>query len=70
MKRSERLIVVEKAQTSLFGISARILVDVETGVNYLWCVEGFAASITPLLGADGKPIVWTREEIERELMKR
>ena len=70
MKRSERLIVVEKAKTSLFGISARIIVDVETGVNYLWCTEGYAASITPLLGADGKPIVWTREEIEREKMKR
>lgn len=34
-----------------------ILVDKSTGVNYLWIKAGSAASITPLLSADGKPII-------------
>lgn len=35
----------------------QILVDKETGVNYLLCKSGTAGSITPLLDSEGKPIV-------------
>ncbi len=34
-----------------------IWVDKETGVNYLFHWRGNAAGLTPLLGADGKPVV-------------
>lgn len=34
-----------------------IWVDKETGVNYLFHWNGSAAGLTPLLGADGKPVV-------------
>lgn len=34
-----------------------IWVDKETGVNYLFHWNGNAAGLTPLLGADGKPVV-------------
>ena len=57
------------SQNSLFGCNERILVDVETGVNYLFCAEGFGCGLTVMLNADGKPVVWTREEI-RKAMKR
>ena len=57
------------SQNSLFGPSERILVDVETGVNYLFCVEGFGSGLTVMLNADGKPTVWSKEEI-RKAMKR
>ncbi|MBQ4408704.1 MAG: xylan 1,4-beta-xylosidase [Bacteroidales bacterium] len=57
------------SQNSLFGCNERILVDVETGVNYLFCIEGYGGGITALLDADGKPVVWTREEIKRELSR-
>lgn len=34
-----------------------ILVDKETGVNYLFIASGFGGGLTPLLDKDGKPIV-------------
>ena len=35
----------------------KILVDKETGVNYLFVQKGYAGGLTPLLDADGKPVV-------------
>lgn len=35
----------------------RIIVDTVTGVNYLFVTRGFGGGLTPLLNADGKPIV-------------
>lgn len=55
------------SQNSLFGSNVRILVDVETGVNYLFCIEGYGGGIAALLGADGKPIVWSKEEIRKAM---
>ena len=69
MKNKDRFIKVY-SQNSVFGCNERILVDVETGVNYLICIEGFGVGITALLDADGKSVVWTKEEIKRELSKR
>lgn len=34
-----------------------ILVDTETGVNYLFVSQGYAGGLTPLLDENGKPIV-------------
>lgn len=34
-----------------------VLVDKETGVNYLFVQSGYAGGLTPLLDADGKPVV-------------
>lgn len=34
-----------------------IYVDKETGVNYLFIGYGFGAGLTPLLDADGKPVI-------------
>lgn len=34
-----------------------ILVDKETGVNYLFIANGFGGGLTPLLDKDGKPII-------------
>ena len=39
-----------------FG-SNEIWVDKETGVNYLFHASGYAGGLTPLLNADGTPIV-------------
>lgn len=35
----------------------RIIVDTVTGVNYLFVTRGYGGGLTPLLNADGKPIV-------------
>lgn len=34
-----------------------VLVDKETGVNYLFVQSGYAGGLTPLLDADGKPVI-------------
>ena len=38
-------------------------VDRETGVNYLFHFNGNAAGLTPLLDADGKPVVTNPMEL-------
>ena len=37
--------------------STEIWVDKETGVNYLFRSAGYAGGITPLLDADGNPVI-------------
>ena len=36
---------------------ASVIVDKETGVNYLFVRSGYGAGLCPLLDADGKPVV-------------
>lgn len=36
---------------------ASVIVDTETGVNYLFVVYGNGAGLTPLIDENGKPIV-------------
>ena len=38
---------------------AVIYVDRETGVNYLYHVNGYSGGLTPLLDREGKPIITT-----------
>ena len=52
----------EKAQSGLIK-QASIIIDKETGINYLFVEEGYAGGLTPLLGKDGKPIVTPPSEI-------
>ena len=35
----------------------QVIVDKETGVNYLFVKSGYGAGLTPLLDADGKVVV-------------
>ena len=42
--------------------SVEILVDKETGVNYLYRISGYSGGLTVLLDKDGKPIVTPIEE--------
>ena len=40
------------------GLERRIIyVDKETGVNYLYIRNGYSGGLTPLLDADGKPVI-------------
>ena len=61
MARNKRF-VWEKAQNGLLK-SATILIDKETGVNYLFVQEGYAGGLTPLLDKDGKPVITPPSEI-------
>lgn len=54
MKKEQRFVKIY-SQGTLEG--SEIWVDRETGVNYLYHFSGYTGGLTPLLGADGKPIV-------------
>lgn len=44
--------------------SIEILLDTETGVNYLYIGAGYGMGITPLLDSEGKVLVSSQREIE------
>ena len=54
MKKNERF---EKVYTQGAMNMTEIWVDKETGVNYLFHFSGYAGVLTPLLDAEGKPVV-------------
>ena len=58
MKDDKRFEVILKEGSSLSEAGqVMVLVDRETGVNYLWVKSGYAGGLTPLLEADGRPII-------------
>lgn len=61
-KDDKRFIKIFKERT--LTESMEILLDTETGVNYLYIGAGYGMGITPLLGPDGKVIVSSQREIE------
>lgn len=56
-KKEKRFIVKEEQSLSLSG-AIQIVVDTETGVNYLVTISGSGSSgITPLLDANGSVVI-------------
>ena len=47
----------EKVYTQGALETIKILVDKQTGVNYLFVTSGYAGGLTPLLDRDGKPVI-------------
>ena len=56
-KRDQRFL--ERYSQSSFTTETKILVDRQTGVNYLFHHAGYAGGLTPLLDREGKPVVTT-----------
>lgn len=52
----DRFDIKEKECLSLMT-DAVVFVDKETGVNYLFVHRGYGGGLTPLIDAEGKPIV-------------
>jgi len=52
----DRFDIKEKEGVSFFT-DAIVIVDKETGVNYLYVCRGYGGGLTPLLNSDGKPII-------------
>ncbi len=58
MNKDTRFEVVHKEGSQLKDDGIRqILVDKETGVNYLVWKSGYAGGITPLLDPQGNPVI-------------
>ena len=55
MAKKEKRFEVTYKQGSLDVIE--ILVDRETGINYLYRTNGYAGGMTPLLDREGKPVI-------------
>lgn len=47
--------------------SIQILLDTETGVNYIHLNAGYGISLTPLLDSNGKVVVSSEREIQNYL---
>lgn len=58
---NDRFDIKEREGVS-FMTDAIVVVDKETGVNYLFVCRGYGGGLTPLLDAEGNPIVtkWYR----------
>ena len=54
-KKDKRFSV--KETQSGFSIGATVLVDKQTGVNYLFAASGYAGGLTVLVDALGNPII-------------
>lgn len=69
MGRSEGKLLFKRKSKDRFSVSYRkgalagfrVIVDKQTGVNYLFACEGNAGGLTVLVDKDGKPII-TKEE--------
>ncbi len=58
MKYSDRFMVIHSEGNSLTNGKKVIYVDRETGVQYFFCQTGYAGGLTPLLDAEGKPLLY------------
>ena len=52
----DRFDIIKREGVNLLT-DAIVIVDKETGVNYLYVHCGYGGGLTPLLDSDGKPIV-------------
>ena len=55
--KSDRFVCTEVSGGAFDTQICRVLVDRETGVNYLWTVSGYAGGLTVLVNAEGKPVI-------------
>ena len=54
--KNERFTVKEKYGNTISGLM-QVIIDRETGVNYLQVISGNAGGLAPLLDAEGKPAI-------------
>ena len=56
-KKEKRFVKVYSDGGGFSGPATYILVDRQTGVNYLYAAGSYGGGVTPLLNRDGTPIV-------------
>jgi len=56
-EKDKRFLKVYSQSGGFTGPATYVLVDRETGVNYLYASSGYGGGITPLLNRDGTPVV-------------
>ena len=63
-EKDEPRFEIVHTESKMTGLSYRVLLDTITGVQYLFVHDGYAGGLTPLLGADGQPLI--RSALEEE----
>ena len=56
-KKEKRFIKTYSHGGGFSGPATYVLVDKQTGVNYLYASGSYGGGVTPLLDRDGKPII-------------
>lgn len=56
-KKEDRFVVVKSEGNGLTSANRQVIIDKETGVNYLFFHDGYAGGLTVLVDAMGKPLV-------------
>lgn len=56
-KNKNKRFDVNNVDNSMSSGNVKIIVDRQTGVNYLYYSSGYSGGLTPLLDSDGKVIV-------------
>jgi len=56
-EKKEPCFIEKKIAKSILNDEAEILVDIETGVNYLVVSSGFGGGVTPLLDSSGNVVI-------------
>ena len=57
MNKTSKRFEFQEPEKGTILTDALIIVDKKTGVNYLMVRSGYGAGLTPLIDAEGKPIV-------------
>lgn len=57
MAKKENRFSVTRTGGGFIGPETSIIVDRQTGINYLWVKDGYSGGLTPLLNRDGTPVV-------------
>lgn len=63
MAKNKRFVEIAKGAFD----PATVILDTETGVNYLFYQSGYAGGLTPLLDENGKIVVTPKDEIHKYL---
>jgi len=56
MAKDDRFVEIY-SQNGFVKEAVKILVDRQTGVNYMFVASGYAGGLTALLDRDGKPVI-------------
>ena len=56
-KKEKRFIKIYSDGGGFSGPATYILVDRQTGVNYLYAAGSYGGGVTPLLNRDGTPVI-------------
>lgn len=61
--KTERFIFAEHQKTSVAGNTMydMVIVDTQTGVSYLLSITANGTALTPLIDADGNPVVYNMD---------